>query len=284
MKTLNLRIEELQVILATLKQSNSPSETESSTDQPTTPPNIIESPFTTARSMDLSPKAATPSMLQRRHTTTAASFALNLKERPAVGWEERAAAFMMKRQSQKSAMESQVHTPMPRSNPFEDRRMSLSPEARPGPARSSSDQNPGLNHDRDVLWELERRKQNPRRGALIAAGWITYQDAWDELSARMAENDVRPYLTFSTVPWPVLRVSSDPPFGDPSEITVDDMRDFVLSPFHSTEKSKESRIRDTYMRWHPDKSERWLAIVVPSERTKVKEGIEKVNWCLNNLK
>lgn len=234
--------------------------------------------------MDFSPKASIPPILQRRHTTTAASLNLNLKDRPTTGWEERAAAFMLKRRNQQSAMESMVHTPMPRSNPFEDRRMSRSPEARPAPARSASDQNPGGNHDQDVLWELERRKQNPRRGALIAAGWITYQDSWDELNAQMARNDIQPYLTFATVPWPVLRMSNDPPFKDPSEIRADDVRDFILSPFHSSEKSKESRVRDSYMRWHPDKSSKWLAFVVLSERAKVKEGMEKVNWCLNNLR
>ena len=118
----------------------------------------------------------------------------------------------------------------------------------------------------------------------MAAAWTTHQDSWEDLNTQIGKEDIQPYLTFATVPWPVLRLSSDPQFSDPSEISVEEMKEFVLSPFHSVEKSKESRIRDAYMRWHPDKSARWLELVVKSERGKVKEGVERVNWCLNNLK
>jgi len=96
--------------------------------------------------------------------------------------------------------------------------------------------------------------------------------------------DIQPYLTFATVPWPVLRTSSDPPLSNPNEIGIEEMKEFVLSPFHSAEKSKESRIREACMRWHTDKSARWLELVVESERARVKEGVERVNWCLGNLK
>ena len=249
-----------------------------------------------------------PPALVRRHTTTAVGHGPSplTGSTPSGGWEERAAVFMLKRQSQRSAMEQQnqqqlrdpqqrVISPLPSpTEPMHRRRISHSPEARPMTGRSTSEKTPGMQHagnrsptqvqDQDVLWELERRRQNPRRGALLTAAWTTYQDSWEDLNARIAKEDIQPYLTFSTVPWPVLRVSSDPQFSDPNEIGIEEMKEFVLSPFHSVDKSKESRIRDAYMRWHPDKSARWLEFVVKSERARVKEGVERVNWCLNNLK
>jgi hypothetical protein len=166
----------------------------------------------------------------------------------------------------------------------------------------------------EVSWEFERSKLNPRRGALIAAAWESYQDAWDDLLAEQSQteykdkddhqidsgpeqhdNDVddkdekkgnnsHPYLTFAKIPWPLAQMSHDPPITDPKSINIEGMREFLLSPFHSTDKSKETRIREAYMLWHPDKSTRWLPLVLESEREAVQMGVERVNWCLNNLK
>ncbi|PVF92788.1 hypothetical protein CPB86DRAFT_716791 [Serendipita vermifera] len=118
---------------------------------------------------------------------------------------------------------------------------------------------------------------------MINAAWSTYQDAWDEINTRILSNEVRPYLTFATIPWPVLRLSSDPQLKESNEITLEDTREFLLSHFHSPEKTREGRLRDARIRWSTSRSPSWLAFVVAADRERVREGIEQVNWCLNNL-
>jgi len=77
-----------------------------------------------------------------------------------------------------------------------------------------------------------------------------------------------------------------PPDGeiDPCELTPEDIREFLLSPYHSPNKPKEVRIREAYLRWHPDKASKWMAGVIPSDRVRVKQGVDRVSWCLNQLK
>ncbi|KIM27988.1 hypothetical protein M408DRAFT_146774 [Serendipita vermifera MAFF 305830] len=308
-KTLSVRLEELQQALNRVKTSSSSSSTDSWGSAPKTPPGTQPANLPDAKFKKDMLSRPSPPALVRRHTTTAVGPSPLMSGTPGGGggWEERAAAFMLKRQSQRSAMEQQnqqiardpPRTPIsPLSSPTESkhrRQLSHSSDIRPVPGRSTSDKPAGMPYggapkspnqaqDQDVLWELERRRQNPRRGALLAAAWTTYQDSWEDLNTRIGEENIEPYLTFATVPWPVLRVASDPQFSDPNEIGIEEVKEFVLSPFHSTNKSKEARIRDAYMRWHPDKSSRWLEFVVKSERGRVKDGVERVNWCLNNLK
>lgn len=332
-RTLSQRLEELQKVLTRVKQTSSASSSSDSWGSaPKTPPTVEEPTLPDLKFKKEILSRPSPPSLTRRHTTTAVGQASKpfAGESPgALGWEERAAAFMLKRQIQRSAMEQQDQQqlrdtaqratgPIPSltEGTHHRRHVPHASEVRPvhpprpvsersgGPSVAASNPNKHHQHPhqhqhhqgqrnqqgqngaqgQDVLWELERRRQNPRRGALLAAAWATYQDSWEDLNRQIGKDDVQPYLTFATVPWPVLRVSSDPQFSDPTEISVEEMTEFVLSPFHSVEKSKESRIRDAYVRWHPDESARWLEFVVKSERGKVKEGVERVNWCLNNLK
>ena len=234
-------------------------------------------------------KPMRPAPLVRRHTTMAVSMT---QETTTGGWEDRAAAFMMKRRSQQTQQVDrnggdiqQISPPLsPTNTRFipPSRRSIHSSDHHPQLQRLTSDQN--SSESQDILWEFERRKQNPRRGMLVAAAFETYQERWDDLTARIAENQVQPHLTFATFPWPVLRLSHDKLFSEPDDLMVDDIREFVLSPFHSTDKGKESRIREAYVRFHPDKNSRWLAFVLESERERTKRGMDRVNWCLGNLK
>lgn len=230
-----------------------------------------------------------PAPLVRRHTTMAVPAT---HETTAGGWEDRAAAFMMRRRSQQSQQVNrgagdlqQVSPPLSPTNTQyipHSRRSTHLQDHHPNPHRFASDQN--TVESQDVLWEFERRKQNPRRGMLIAAAFETYSETWDNLILRANQDQIQPHLTFSTFPWPVLRLSNDPPFSEPTELTMDEVREFVLSPFHSTDKSKESRIREAYVRFHPDKNSRWLGFVLENEREKTKRGMDRVSWCLGNLK
>jgi hypothetical protein len=61
------------------------------------------------------------------------------------------------------------------------------------------------------------------------------------------------------------------------------IREFLLSPAHSSEVSSKDRIRTALRRWHPDKFARVLGSVVESDRDDVADGVGIVVRCLNEM-
>ncbi|KAF8483173.1 hypothetical protein JB92DRAFT_2561515, partial [Gautieria morchelliformis] len=104
--------------------------------------------------------------------------------------------------------------------------------------------------------------------------WNTYEYRWAALQSSREER-----LTFRTVPWPLICTPSSP-----SSLSGDNIAFFLLSPLHSENKSRKERIREAMQRWHNDKFEpRILPRVVESDRDAVKEGVDAVVRCLNDL-
>ncbi|KAF8601522.1 hypothetical protein BDV93DRAFT_415960, partial [Ceratobasidium sp. AG-I] len=54
-------------------------------------------------------------------------------------------------------------------------------------------------------------------------------------------------LTFYDIPWPVLGTASS--FHD---LTTQNIAAFLLSPHHSSGKSRRARLRAAILIWHPD--------------------------------
>ncbi|KAF8308385.1 hypothetical protein DL93DRAFT_2044002, partial [Clavulina sp. PMI_390] len=87
-------------------------------------------------------------------------------------------------------------------------------------------------------------------------------------------------LRFGDIPWPIF---SNGPFM-PADITPQTVGAFLLSPFHSVDKSTKERLRSALIQWHPDKFEsRWLGMVVDSEKALVAEGVGAVARAINDL-
>jgi hypothetical protein len=61
------------------------------------------------------------------------------------------------------------------------------------------------------------------------------------------------------------------------------IREFLLSPAHSSEVSSKDRIRAALRRWHPDKFARLLGLVVESDKEDVADGAGIVVRCLNEM-
>ena len=59
--------------------------------------------------------------------------------------------------------------------------------------------------------------------------------------ARLANMDV---LTWYSFPWPMLK-----PPTDPEQLTFADVKAYVLSPHHPTDKSNKDRIKDFLRKW-----------------------------------
>lgn len=91
----------------------------------------------------------------------------------------------------------------------------------------------------------------------------------------------------ATIRWPVIYL--DPKLASSPELvlnllTVQQIATFLLSPFHSQEKSHKERIRDALLRWHPDRfSGRFLNRVVEDEQAMVVQGLNMVTSILKGL-
>ncbi|KZV71105.1 hypothetical protein PENSPDRAFT_664658 [Peniophora sp. CONT] len=108
----------------------------------------------------------------------------------------------------------------------------------------------------------------------------TIKGVW---AAYEAQNTSPPVLyDFATVLWPVLRPPTyappQTPGGPPvvAGLTRSALREFLLSPAHSTGVSARARIKAALLRWHPDKMGNVVRLVVKWDRAAVEEGVKIV--------
>ena len=146
--------------------------------------------------------------------------------------------------------------------------------------------------------EPARTRDEMRKAAMIVSAWNAYTRGWDLITNTLGNSASElntpsppipdtsfppPFLSMSSIPWPILRMPLDGEV-DHCDLTPEDIREFLLSPYHSPNRPKEVRIREAYLRWHPDKAGKWMASVILSERVRVKQAVDRVAWCLNQLK
>ena len=210
-------------------------------------------------------------------------------------WTQRCTAYYAKRKLQeeakKSRRASQGNAPS-RQSPF--------PGSNPHPRSQScsSQPPPQIPHSQLRPHEPAHTRDEIRKAAMIVSAWNAYTRGWDLITNTLGNNasglnapsspspdapSLPPFLSMSSIPWPILRLPMDGEV-DHCDLTSEDIREFLLSPYHSQDKSKEVRIREAYLRWHPDKAGKWMASVILSDRVRVKEAVDRVSWCLNQLK
>lgn len=119
---------------------------------------------------------------------------------------------------------------------------------------------------------------------IARSGWDAYTSRWGALnnsvSSDSADMSTLRGLRFGDIPWPIF---STGPFK-PADITSKTVGAFLLSPFHSVDRSTKDRLRAALMQWHPDKFEaRWLHTVAESEKSLVTEGVGAVARAINDL-
>lgn len=87
-------------------------------------------------------------------------------------------------------------------------------------------------------------------------------------------------LTFNTIVWPVL-VSPI----DTSGLTLEAIRDFLLSDSHSDRRSHKRRLNDALLRWHSDKCAMVVrALAKPEDKQLVVDAFHEISIHLNHLK
>ncbi|KAG8721654.1 hypothetical protein FRC09_007570 [Ceratobasidium sp. 395] len=111
-----------------------------------------------------------------------------------------------------------------------------------------------------------------------AAAWTAYECRWAGLQSPIPSAPTTP-LTFHNVPWPV---GFQP--DSPRSLTPDRIKKFLLSPNHSPHRSPKERLKSALSLWRPEQWEdKWINSVEPSERDKVRYGVNVVAQCIGEL-
>ncbi len=123
-----------------------------------------------------------------------------------------------------------------------------------------------------------------------------YVDGWLEIKERLGEKDGKRYK-FREIPWPVYKDAGGMALGLET-FTMERIQAFletltshssINNKTDTTETKEDDKanyrriIRDAVLRYHPDRFERVLGVVVEKERELVREGAGAVSRVLNDL-
>ncbi|KZO91637.1 hypothetical protein CALVIDRAFT_339512 [Calocera viscosa TUFC12733] len=117
-----------------------------------------------------------------------------------------------------------------------------------------------------------RRRQQEAEERMLANAWEEYEARWAELALLSPSSPGAPGtvgMNFCDLPWPC-----HPPPSSPGELTPIRVQRFILSPSHSPALGPKERVRQSLLRWHPDKFEgRWMRRCREGERERVRQGV-----------
>ena len=146
-----------------------------------------------------------------------------------------------------------------------------------------------------AIEEARRKKKRAKELMREEKTRELYETRWKELlSPSSVDTSEGNLLSFEDVPWPIVSVSTH---GDTAtrgtalagEFTVETIGAFLFPPDSHDEgadltKTRKDKLRETMLRYHPDKFEgRVMQRVRPSERDVVKEAVGIVARTLNAL-
>ncbi|KAI6007885.1 hypothetical protein EDC04DRAFT_2582550 [Pisolithus marmoratus] len=94
---------------------------------------------------------------------------------------------------------------------------------------------------------------------------------WEKIQSRES-------LIWEDFPWPMFKSPSSP-----EDLTTAAIHGYMLSPFHSQDKSQRDRIKELIKRWHPDRFNHVLSKVKAGDLERVSEGGGSVVRALNDL-
>lgn len=151
----------------------------------------------------------------------------------------------------------------------------------------------------EAIAEYERsRKRSERTAKHRAFALEYYQKRWAQLSSIPDES-----FAFDDIPWPIFEAQRQKPdkhgatYLSPS-ITLDHLTAPAISSFlfaqvdgpfpedaeAELKRLRKERLRETFLRFHPDKFEgKHIAKVQASERDRVRQGLAQVVRVLNDL-
>lgn len=88
-------------------------------------------------------------------------------------------------------------------------------------------------------------------------------------------------LAFAEIPWPIHHTAD----GEmEKEFTKDAITAFLLAGLDVDKKGRKDILRETFLRYHPDKFEgRFMRRVRPGDKERVREAIGQISRVLNHL-
>ncbi|OSC98787.1 hypothetical protein PYCCODRAFT_1417115 [Trametes coccinea BRFM310] len=147
--------------------------------------------------------------------------------------------------------------------------------------------------------EAERRSRKSARERLRAVEARQFYDVrWKELLAPGTAADAQGALRFADVPWPVMPGSSGAKHGERAAVSIEDLTLEAISAFllppvqdagrvenvETAKKDRKEKLRETMLRFHPDKFEgRIMRLVRDEDKELVKEAVGIVARTLNTL-
>ncbi|KAJ8482792.1 hypothetical protein ONZ45_g14824 [Pleurotus djamor] len=159
--------------------------------------------------------------------------------------------------------------------------------------KAAKEESARLEKELDI--ERSRRRQEKESLHLQAAKEL-YESKWAALLRREGGGDEE--LGFEDIPWPLLAAypkakkqkrrdaGESPAFNLQDDFTADAVAKFVLasSDASDSEKGRKEKLRDTMLRFHPDKFEgRIMARVREVDKLRVREAVGQVARLLNDL-
>ncbi|KAG8711490.1 hypothetical protein FRC11_002670 [Ceratobasidium sp. 423] len=147
-------------------------------------------------------------------------------------------------------------------------------------AREAAAARKAFEEERKRLEEERRKKEEERRKneeQVVIAAWQRYERGWQDL-INGVNAEGRP-LTFYDIPWPVSM-----PARSFEELQSAAIEKFLLSPCHSTTKTRKMRLRAALMQWHPDKfAQRFVDRIEESHRTAILTAVNSVARTITEL-
>ncbi|CAE6417471.1 unnamed protein product [Rhizoctonia solani] len=147
-------------------------------------------------------------------------------------------------------------------------------------AREAAAARKAFEEERRRLEEERRKKEEERRKneeQVVIAAWQRYERGWQDL-INGVNAEGRP-LTFYDIPWPVSM-----PARSFEELQSAAIEKFLLSPCHSTTKTRKMRLRAALMQWHPDKfAQRFVDRIEESHQTAILAAVNSVARTITEL-
>lgn len=121
-----------------------------------------------------------------------------------------------------------------------------------------------------------------------------YGTRWRALFSITGESEPPGTLGFDDIPWPIAAAQRQKPKKRQSEVlrrsiavdelTADAITAFLLPAGKEDREKRKEKIRESFLRFHPDKFEgRFMKFVKENEKEKVQEAIGQVSRVLNSL-
>lgn len=127
----------------------------------------------------------------------------------------------------------------------------------------------------------KREREKAKKGLVKDEYHAQWKVLLDEANNSGNSTGTERELEFAEIPWPIY---STPAGAAEEEFTRDAIAAFLLSGLDEDKKGRKDVLRETFLRYHPDKFEgRFMRRVKDEDKERVREAIGQISRVLNHL-